>query len=69
MKVKYIHITNLAYFFTDTLNWHVLWGKEKYLFKTNLNNKECIFQGQISKGQINFINSIKVKEPKEFRNY
>ena len=56
MKMKYIHITNLAYFLTDTLNWHVLWDKEKYLlnslykwkikklgfFKTNVNSKESL---------------------------
>ena len=29
--MMYIHITVLAYFLTDTLNWQVLWGKEKYL--------------------------------------
>ena len=54
MKMKYVHITNLPYFLTDTLNWHVLWDEEKYLlnslykwkieklgfFKTNVNSKE-----------------------------
>ena len=29
--MTYIRITVLAYFLTDTLNWQVLWGKEKYL--------------------------------------
>ena len=29
MKMTYIRITILAYVFTDTLNWHVLGGKEK----------------------------------------
>ena len=30
----YVHITILAYFFTDTLNWQVLRGKEKYFLNT-----------------------------------
>ena len=56
MKMKYVHITNLPYFLTDTLNWHVLWDEEKYLlnslykwkieklgfFKTNVNSKESL---------------------------
>ena len=29
-----IHITILAYFLTGTLNWQVLWGKEKYLLNS-----------------------------------
>ena len=50
-----IRITILAYFFTDTLNWQVFWGKEKYLlislyeklknksfFETNVNSKESV---------------------------
>ena len=53
MKIKDIRITILAYFLTDTLNWQVLWDKEKYLlnslyekleklgfFKTNVKTKE-----------------------------
>ena len=31
MKMTYIRVTILAYFLTDTLNWQVLEGKEKYL--------------------------------------
>ena len=47
--MTYKTITILTYFLTDTVNWQVLWGKEKYLlnssyqkqiFKTNLNSKE-----------------------------
>ena len=52
--MTHIRITTLAYFFTDTLNWQVLWGKEKYLlnslyeklekrFKTNVSSKESVF--------------------------
>ena len=37
MKMTYIRITILAYVFTDTLNWHVLGGKEK---KERLGKKE-----------------------------
>ena len=39
MKVTYIHVTILAYFLTDTLNWHVLRGKEKHLLNNKLKNK------------------------------
>ena len=56
MKMKYVHITNLPYFLTDTLNWYVLRDEEKYLlnslykwkieklgfFKTNVNSKESL---------------------------
>ena len=52
--MTYIHITILAYFLTDILNWQqMLWGNEKHLFnslheklkkkgffKTNINSKE-----------------------------
>ena len=31
MKMTYIRVTILAYFLTDTLIWHVLEDKEKYL--------------------------------------
>ena len=57
MKRTHIRITTLAYFFIDTLNWQVFWGKEKYLlnslyeklfhkktfFKTNVSSKESVF--------------------------
>ena len=55
MKMKYMRIPILAYFLTDTLNWQMLWGKEKYLlnslydrlenkffFQTNANSKEPV---------------------------
>ena len=29
MQIKYICIPILAYFLTETLNWHVLWFKAK----------------------------------------
>ena len=32
--MTYIRITILAYVFTDPLNWHVLWGKEKHLLNS-----------------------------------
>ena len=32
--MAYIHLAVLAYFLTDTLNWQVLWDKEKYLLNT-----------------------------------
>ena len=47
MKMMCIHITNLAYFFTDILNWHILWGKEKYLLNSlyeKLKNKVSLKQ-------------------------
>ena len=47
MKMMCIHTTNLAYFFTDTLNWHMLWGKEKYLLNSlyeKLKNKVSLKQ-------------------------
>ena len=31
MKLPYVRITILDCFFTDTLNWQVLWRKENYL--------------------------------------
>ena len=34
IKMWYILITILVYFLTDTLNWEVLWGKEKYLLNS-----------------------------------
>ena len=49
--MKYMCITILAYFLTGTLNWQVLWGKEKYILnslyekcflKTNVNSKEPV---------------------------
>ena len=36
-----------AYFLTDTLNWQVLWGKEKYLLNSlhgKLKNKVSLKQ-------------------------
>ena len=47
MKRTYIDITNLAYVLTDTLNWHVLGRKEKYLLKSlyeKLKNKVSLKQ-------------------------
>ena len=47
MKVTYICITILAYFRTDTLNWKVLLGKDKYLLNSlykNLKNKVSLKQ-------------------------
>ena len=47
MKMTYIHIAVLAYFFTNTLNWQVLWGKGKYLLYTfyeKLKNKVSLKQ-------------------------
>ena len=47
MKITHIHITILAYFFTDTLNWQVLLSKEKYLlnsFYEKLENKVSLKQ-------------------------
>ena len=48
MKMTYIRIAGLAYFLTDTLNWQVLWGKEKYLsnilyekLKNDVSIKQC----------------------------
>ena len=51
----YIHVILLAYVLTDTLNWQVIWGKEKYLLnglyeklknkvsvKTYVNSKESV---------------------------
>ena len=51
--MTYVRITVIAYFLTDTLNWQVLRGKEKYLlnnlyeklkgfFKTNISSKESV---------------------------
>ena len=34
IKMKYIRLPILAYFLTDTLNWQVLRGKEKYLLNS-----------------------------------
>ena len=53
MKMIYIHITILACFLTDILNWPVLCGKKyllnslygklkKSFFKTNVNRKESV---------------------------
>ena len=49
MKMAYIRITILAYFLTDTLNWQVLWGMNKYLlhslyekWKNQVNSKESV---------------------------
>ena len=47
MKMTYIRITLLAYFLTDTLNWHVLCDKEKYLSNSlygKLNNMVSLKQ-------------------------
>ena len=32
--MTYMCITTLAYFLMDTLNWQVVWGKEKYLLNS-----------------------------------
>ena len=40
--MRYIHVTILASFLTDTLNWQVLWGKEKYLLVC-MNSWKIIF--------------------------
>ena len=45
--MKYMRITILAYFLPDTLNWLVLWGKEKYLLNSlydKLKNKVSLKQ-------------------------
>ena len=45
MKMTYKCITLLANFLTDTLNWQVLWGKEKYLLDSlyeKLKNKASL---------------------------
>ena len=67
-----MYMTILTYFLNDTLNWQVLWGKEKHLLnslyekmknKLNVNSKECFFEFQTNKGQIynsNFLNSVKL---------
>ena len=34
MKMTYIRITILVYFLTDTLNWQLVWSKEKYLLNS-----------------------------------
>ena len=34
MKMTYIHITVLAYFLTDSVNWDALCNKEKYLLNS-----------------------------------
>ena len=47
MKMTYTHITVLAYVFTDTQNWHVLWGKDKHLLNSlyeKLKNKVSLRQ-------------------------
>ena len=47
MKMTYIDITNLAHVLTDTLNWHVLGRKEKYLLNglyEKLKNKVSLKQ-------------------------
>ena len=33
VKMTYLRTTILAYFLTETLNWQVLWGKEKYFYR------------------------------------
>ena len=45
--MRYMRITFLAYFLTDTLNCQVLWGKEKYLLNSlheKLKNKASLKQ-------------------------
>ena len=47
MKMKYIRWTILAYFLTDSVNWQVPEGKEKYLFNSlyqQLKNKISLKQ-------------------------
>ena len=45
--MTYTGLTTLDYFLTDTLNWLVLWVKEKYLLNSldeNLKNKVSLKQ-------------------------
>ena len=45
--MMYMHITILAYFLCDTLNWQVLWSKDKYLLNSlykKLKNKVSLKQ-------------------------
>ena len=47
MKMRYICITIEAYFLSDTLNWQLLCGKDKYLLNClyeKLENKVCLTQ-------------------------
>ena len=47
MKMAYIRTAILAYFLTDTINWQVTWGKEKYLLDSlheKLRNKVSLKQ-------------------------
>ena len=47
MKMTNMCITVSAYFLTDTLNWQVVWGKDKYLLNIlheNLKNKVSLKQ-------------------------
>ena len=47
MKMKYMRMPTLAYFLTDTLNWQVLWCKEKCLLNSlyeKLKNKVSLKQ-------------------------
>ena len=47
MKMTHICITILVYFLTETVNWQVLWGKEKYLLNSlyeKLRNKISLKQ-------------------------
>ena len=47
MKMTYTCLTTLDYFLTDTLNWLVLWVKEKYLLNSldeNLKSKVSLKQ-------------------------
>ena len=62
--MKYICTTILAYFVTDTLNWQLLWFKEKYLFswkikkcfcKTIISNEESIPSKDTSKIKVKYI--------------
>ena len=45
MKMTYTHVTIIAYFITATLNWLVLWIKDKHLLNSSyerLENKFCL---------------------------
>ena len=45
--MTYTRITVIAYFLSDTQNWKVLWGKEKYLLDSlyeKLKNKVSLKQ-------------------------
>ena len=59
MKMTYTCITIIASFLTDTLNWQMLWGKDKYL----LNNLYEKLKNKVSLTQN--VNNIKFVSSKE----